>query len=226
MMKLMQILIAIFMFIGGLQVAGAQPTSVSEAASDSIPLMNFHQFDEGLYRGARPSAAGMEYLQRIGVRTVIDLQGGDINDEILRSTLSQMEPGETPQWRAYENSTLESLHISFMNFPLSSYTDVTRDEKKVIGKILLVMSQPGTHPLYIHCEHGEDRTGLVVALYHVFYQNWTPEEAHEDMEAMGHRGKGKVLTHEMDEFFWQATRKRKNLPYTYWDNVFKYPNAE
>ena len=36
-------------------------------------------------------------------------------------------------------------------------------------------------PVLIHCRHGSDRTGLIVALYRILYQNWTKEDALEEM---------------------------------------------
>ena len=32
-------------------------------------------------------------------------------------------------------------------------------------------------PLLIHCKHGADRTGLIVAIYRICFQNWSKENA-------------------------------------------------
>jgi len=33
----------------------------------------------------------------------------------------------------------------------------------------------------IHCKHGADRTGLIVAMYRIVFQNWTKEQAIDEM---------------------------------------------
>src|SRR6185437_9871079 len=41
-------------------------------------IRNFHAVSSGaVYRGARPDDVGIDTLARAGVRTIIDLQGGD-----------------------------------------------------------------------------------------------------------------------------------------------------
>jgi len=41
---------------------------------------------------------------------------------------------------------------------------------------------PGT---YVHCLHGQDRTGLIVAVYHVRHDGWTKARAEKEMLAHG-----------------------------------------
>jgi len=198
-------------FLGSQPIAQAQTDNLADnsvATPAPVPIDNFHSVVPGLYRGARPSAEGMNYLKQIGIRNVIDLQGGDIDDPILGAIFAKMEPGETPEWISYERATMKSLGIGFIDLPLSSWQDVTKKEKVSIKKALVMMNDEKNWPLFVHCEHGKDRTGLVVALYRVLYQHWTPEAAHDEMEALGHNGASMVLTHDMDEFFWQAVGRR------------------
>jgi len=49
-----------------------------------------------------------------------------------------------------------------------------------------VMDDPKNYPVLIHCAHGKDRTGMMVALYRIRYQKWPPEKAYEEMESLGH----------------------------------------
>ena len=60
--------------------------------------------------------------------------------------------------------------------------------------------------VFIHCQHGKDRTGLLAALYRVKYQGWTPEQAHKEWAALGHSGMLDTLfTGKMDNYFWKAS---------------------
>ena len=42
--------------------------------------------------------------------------------------------------------------------------------------------------VFVHCHHGRERTGTMVAAYRIAAQNWTPEQALAEMEAFGLRG--------------------------------------
>lgn len=195
-------LVFALLFVGSLSYAQ------SDFAESAAPITNFDSFGPGLYRGARPSTvADMQYLQEIGVKSVIDLQGGDIGVPVIGEIFALSEPGESPKWIAYEKATLNSLGLGFVNLPLSSWQDVTRHEAALIRQALSLLANENNRPIFIHCEHGRDRTGLVVALYRVLYQGWTPTAAHQEMVSLGHSGIGEIITHEMDDFFWKAARE-------------------
>src|SRR4051812_20011324 len=49
-----------------------------EADQTAPPITNFHEVRPGLYRGARPDDAGLDYLKRIGVKTIVDLEIADL----------------------------------------------------------------------------------------------------------------------------------------------------
>jgi protein-tyrosine phosphatase len=52
--------------------------------------------------------------------------------------------------------------------------------------ILNLISDPTNQPVFFHCFHGEDRTGVVAALYRVIYQGCTLAQAHAEMMQDGH----------------------------------------
>jgi len=52
---------------------------------------------------------------------------------------------------------------------------------------LLIMQDPKTHPLYVHCTHGRERTGLLCALYRIHIQQWELDIAHSEMVKLGGR---------------------------------------
>lgn len=170
-------------------------------------ILNFHKFGEGLYRGARPQGRGLSSLQQLGVKTIINLQGSDGGKGFVHSIAELLEPGEKPEWIAYEKSRSEKLGMTFVHVPLNSISAVDSAEGKAIGQALVLMAKPESRPVYIHCEHGKDRTGLVVALYRVFFQGWTRQQAHREMLALGHAA-NQFFTYDMDEFFFAATKGR------------------
>jgi protein tyrosine/serine phosphatase len=44
---------------------------------------------------------------------------------------------------------------------------------------------PSTGAIYVHCRHGQDRTGLVVGLERVFIEGWDPADAYAEMLSYG-----------------------------------------
>jgi tyrosine-protein phosphatase SIW14 len=40
-------------------------------------------------------------------------------------------------------------------------------------------------PVLVHCWHGSDRTGSVVAAYRIVFQNWTPAAALDELRHGG-----------------------------------------
>ena len=65
--------------------------------------------------------------------------------------------------------------------------------------ILQIVANPANLPIYIHCKHGQDRTGLVVALYRIFNEGWTPVEARKEMLQLGFHTMLLGLNHYFEE---------------------------
>jgi hypothetical protein len=86
-----------------------------------------------------------------------------------------------------------------------------------INEILDLMSQGDeAHPVFVHCQKGEDRTGLVVGLYRVLNQKWAPQDAWNEMFKFGYHPHFRALTH----YFEKRTgwRPAKNSPISSGEN--------
>lgn len=176
------------------------------------PPGNFGTFGEGLYRGARLEKSHFAYLKSLGVKTIINLQGGDIKDPVLGPVAGWLEPGESDEWITLERQSAEGLGIRFIHVPLSSITPANRQLGYDVGRVLKMLNDPANQPVYVHCEHGEDRTGVVVALYRVFYENWDPQAAYDEMVQMGHGFLNQVITSPLDDFYWAVIADHENNP--------------
>jgi protein tyrosine/serine phosphatase len=180
------------------------------AAADLLPPKNFHEIEPGVYRGARPEDSNMEFIaskqtvKNSRTLTIIDLQGGD---PLL---FDLAEPGETQGWIDHEKTLALKLGLSFISRPLNSAGAVTAAEVKEINEALAYMKRAYENPtqfqIYLHCEHGVDRTGLVAALFRVQIENWPPQKAFEEWQNYGHKGLfDKMVTHALDEYFFEVT---------------------
>jgi hypothetical protein len=167
---------------------------------------NFAKVSDQIYRGGRPeSDVSFQELSDMGIKTVIDLQGGDIGNSTFGWIAGIMEPGEAPSWIAFEKKSVEALGMKFVNVPINSLDRLNSVQGYGLGRAIALMNDVKNQPVYVHCEHGVDRTGLLVALYRVYSQNWTRQAAHDEMVDMGHGTLRQLVTGDMDDFFWAAT---------------------
>jgi tyrosine-protein phosphatase SIW14 len=119
---------------------------------------NFGQVTPSLFRGAQPSDDGFSALAKMGVGIVVDLRG-DSDDERERVTKLGMEYIAIPS------------HCSRM----------TEDG---VAKFLTIVRDHPDKKVFVHCKHGMDRTGMMVAAYRIS-QGWTAEESRREMESFG-----------------------------------------
>jgi len=174
----------------------------AQAQTKQSPIINFHEVTPKVFRGARPeNQASFAYLKNLGIKTVIDLQGGDPKNEDFGWLVPYVEPGETPQEIQAEKRSVEFNGMSFMSAPLDSLSLVDEKEAETIRAVLEIMNTPAYQPVYVHCAHGADRTGLVVALYRMKYQGWSAQQAHQEMVQDGHDTLHEMATSGMDLFF-------------------------
>ena len=131
--------------------------SVSEAAR-GVPagegIGNFGKISDGFYRGAQPDAVGIQSLQRLGIKSIIDLR--------------MSEEG----WKA-EPTEAQARGILYTNVPFHGFGRPT--DTQVQQVLALLETLPG--PVFIHCKHGCDRTGTIVASYRIAHDKWSNEKA-------------------------------------------------
>jgi protein tyrosine/serine phosphatase len=116
-------------------------------------LENFHRVDDRLYRSAQPDSEAMAEVEALGIRVVLNLRSlHDDEDEA------------------------EGVDLRLFHVPTEA-DDITVEQ---IEEALAVI-QLTTGPTLVHCWHGSDRTGVVVAAYRMVVQDWSLEEAWNEM---------------------------------------------
>jgi len=121
-------------------------------------LPNLHQVTPTLYRGAQPTAVGMRQLRAMGIKTVLNLRSFNSDREEIRGT-----------GLAYEHIYMKAWH----------------PERADIIRFLQITTDKNRAPIFVHCQHGADRTGLMCAVYRVAVCNWTKAEAIREMTQGG-----------------------------------------
>ena len=56
-------------------------------------------------------------------------------------------------------------------------------EKQLAHVLEIIESAPG--PVFVHCEHGCDRTGTVIACYRIHHDLWTAAAAQKEADVYG-----------------------------------------
>ena len=118
-------------------------------------LSNLHQVTPTIYRSAQPDETSGAALQKLGIKTVLSFRKRN-KDEPLHKTQG----------------------VTFKRYPLYTW-DI---EEKDILAVLKIMNDPANQPILIHCTHGADRTGLMMASYRMIVQGWTKEAAIAEMK--------------------------------------------
>ena len=122
-----------------------------------MSLPNFHRVSDELCRGGQPDREGMIELRETGVKTVISLRYLHTDRWLIRDL-----------GFAYHHIRMWAWH----------------PEKEDIDKFLLTMAYEkcrGNLPVFLHCLHGSDRTGCMVAAYRVRVQGWSKKDAIKEM---------------------------------------------
>ena len=138
--------------------ASTRPTSWARPlALEGVP--NLNQVSERLYRGGQPEAQGFRALADLGVKTIINLRAFHSDRDELTAL------------------PLQYYHISIPGWDVA--------DEHVVAFLKLLRAAP-EGPIYVHCWHGADRTGVMCAAYRMVIQGWSPAEAGREMREGGY----------------------------------------
>jgi protein tyrosine phosphatase (PTP) superfamily phosphohydrolase (DUF442 family) len=159
---------AVLALLSSCVVAAAQATPPAQAppppALARIHIDNFGKVDDHYYRGAQPEGADYADLAALGVRTVIDLTEGGRSDE----------PGLARQ-----------VGMKFYRIPLTTWD---RPADTAVAEFLRLVNDPANEPVYVHCQGGRHRTGVMTAVYRMTGDGWSADQAYGEMKQFHFEG--------------------------------------
>jgi tyrosine-protein phosphatase SIW14 len=124
-------------------------------------VKNFGEVTPFLYRGAQPSHEGFEELaKKMGVQVVVN----------ARPTRNNREEQEVTK-----------LGMKYVHIPWCCM----RPKDEILAKFLTTMRENSSQKVFVHCQLGKDRTGMMIAAYRMAEQGWTAPEAMHEMQAFG-----------------------------------------
>ncbi len=135
---------------------------------------NLFRVTDTLYRSEQPSTADQTWLSARNIQTVISLRSSGKRDQ----------------------KELGALGIYLVHLPMRAWRISDKQVAQALQQIRLGQQKGG---VLVHCYHGSDRTGLVIAMYRIIEQNWSIEAAQEEMKKGGY-GFHPIWVN-IDEFF-------------------------
>jgi len=132
------------------------------ALAQPADLPNFHSVSPGIYRGAAPTESGLRKLKQMGVRTVIDLR-------IAPKTVKK------------EKQLAESMGFKWINLPMSDQPPTQAQ----VDTLLAALRGAQKEPVFVHCQHGADRTGCMLGIYRETQQGWDYDKTYKEMLKYG-----------------------------------------
>lgn len=164
-MRIQRFFIAILTFGIGFNACFAQSTNklASRPANWAKPierpgLANFYEVTTNLYRGAQPSAKGMAELKAMGIKTVLNLRSFHSDQGLVSSGEFKLARLHMKPWHAEDEDVVAFLKI---------------------------VSDTNNLPVFVHCERGADRTGMICAMYRVVICGWSKDAAIQEMKQGG-----------------------------------------
>jgi tyrosine-protein phosphatase SIW14 len=148
-------------FLFSMVILSTAVAADTEMVYEELP--KFHQVNTGLYRGAQPKEGGIARLAKLGIRTVISLR-------------QENEGTHT------EEAETRAAGLRYFSVPMS---DLGRPSDKDITRVLSLINDPGNYPVFVHCNHGRDRTGTVIACYRISHDGWTLKQSMDEARRYG-----------------------------------------
>ncbi len=120
-------------------------------------LNNLYQISDSLFRSEQPKFSSKNELKDIGIKSILNLRD-DKSDSAL-----------------FKSNDFYLYHVIMKAGNI---------EKKSVDEVLRII-EDAPKPMLIHCKHGADRTGLIVAIYRITKQGWSKEMAIFEMKRGG-----------------------------------------
>ncbi len=141
-------------------------STVSESRAQSrAGLPHFGTVSNQLYRGAQPETAGFAELKKIGIDIVVNLRHE--TTEIAR-----------------ERTLVEAQSMRYVSIPWRGKNDPNTEQ---VAQFLSVLRDNPDRKVFVHCQRGAERTGVMVACYRLSHEQWTAEQAVAEMKAFRFR---------------------------------------
>lgn len=120
-------------------------------------LDNLYMVDEGVYRSEQPDDEKFVELAKAGITEVLNLREHHSDEDDAKG------------------SGLKLHHVPMRTWSIS--------DQQIVQALRIIRDRKG--PILVHCWHGSDRTGVVIATYRMVFEGWSKQQALDEMENGG-----------------------------------------
>lgn len=152
--------------------AGVAGPEAEKSKASGEPI-RFAKVDERLYRGGLPSLQNLKDLKARGIKTDITLMG---EIPVYDTAMVLREK----YWAGKAGIKFVQVTVPTGKMPIGP-----KISNKQVDAFLKVVMDPANQPCYVHCLHGRDRTGTMVASYRISQNGFTNAQAYAEMKTFG-----------------------------------------
>jgi len=139
------------------QATENRPLNWAKKITDT-KFSNLYIVNDSIYRCEQPDSLNIKIIESLGIKSILNLR--------LNYT---------------DKSIIDDLPLNLYNVEMMPYNF---SDNEIVRAMRILEYSP--KPILVHCWYGSDRTGVVIAMYRIIYQNWTKEEAILEMEDGGY----------------------------------------
>ena len=165
-----------------IQTIALATLALAAGSTAQAKINKFAMVSPGVYRGSQPETAeDYQILKSLGIRTILNLRNerAKIRTERAFAAVAGLE--------------VRSVPMSALLPPSDSTVDLALDDIKDLN----------LRPIFIHCQYGKDRTGMIVGLFRVEAEHWTTKQAYRQMLSFGF---SEILLG-LEYYFWHRVRR-------------------
>ena len=122
---------------------------------------NFYQISADVFRSEQPNANLASQIKEHQIDVVINLRSRDLDSKQLK------------------DQNLKLIHI-----PINTWSINREDLLQVMFEIQ--QAKAFEQKMLIHCYHGSDRTGASIAMYRIIFEDWSTQDALNEMKYGGY----------------------------------------
>ncbi len=163
-------------------------TESTIARTLAVPgVPNLGEVSSTLYRGAQPTQQGFQKLAEMGISIVVDLRERGLEVERRQVT---------------------KLGMRFVPIPWNCFHPEDTD----MARFLRLLRDNRGKKVFVHCQTGDDRTGMMIAAYRMAEEGWTAGRAMKEMEAYGFTSSHHLICPGLSTYEARFRRRFKTSP--------------